>query len=120
MGYKYAFGSALMNNGHFSASSDYNEVLWYDEFDLAGMDTTKWLGNAIDPPQTVAWQNGVYRRRFEKGAVLVNPKGNGQQVVNLGPGYRRFNGAQDPVTNNGQPANSITLADRDRLFLVVD
>ena len=117
---RYAFASVLMDDGHFSASTDYNEVLWYDEFDLAGTADTKWLGVALDPPQTSAWQNGVYRRRFANGMVLVNPKGNGSKTVNVGTGYHRFSGTQDPITNNGAAASSVTLADRDALFLVKD
>jgi hypothetical protein len=117
---RYAFASSLMDNGYFSASSDYGTVLWYDEFDLAGTSTTKWLGEAIDPPQTTPWQNGVYRRRFAAGVVLVNPKGNGSQTVSVGAGYHRFSGTQDSTTNNGAAASSVTLADRDGLFLVAN
>lgn len=64
-----------MDDGYFSGSTDYNQIVWFDEFDLAGAGTTKWLGKALDPPQTKAWQSGVYRRRFVNGMALVNPKG---------------------------------------------
>jgi|GEM_PF-1216146 len=117
---RYALATVLMDNGYFSASTDYNEILWYDEFDLAGTADTKWLGNALDPPQISAWQNGVYRRRFANGMVLVNPKGNGPKTVNVGTGYHRFTGTQDPITNNGAAAGSVSLTDRDALFLVKD
>ena len=115
---RYAFGSCLMDNGYFSASADYVKVLWYDEFDLTGTSTTKWLGQAVDGPQTVAWSKGVYRRRFQNGMVLVNPKGNGQQTVNIGTGYKHFLGKQAPTINNGNVVTSVTLKDRDGLFLV--
>jgi hypothetical protein len=116
---RYAFGSCLLNDGYFSASSDYGTVLWYDEFDLAGTSTTKWLGAAVDPPQTTAWSLGVYRRQFENGMVLVNPKGNGQRTVTVGSGYHRIDGTQDHTTNSGASVTStLTLADRDGLFLV--
>ncbi|HEX8226942.1 MAG TPA: putative glycoside hydrolase [Candidatus Saccharimonadales bacterium] len=118
---RYAFASSLLDDGYFSVSSNYNEVLWYDEFDLAGSSTTKWLGTATDGPQLTAWQNGVYRRRFAGGMILVNPKGNGAQTVTIGAGYHRFQGRQDAVTNNGQAViSTVTLADRDGLFLVKD
>jgi hypothetical protein len=118
---RYAFGSTLLDNGYFSASSDYDKVLWYDEFDLAGKGTTKWLGKAIDGPQTAAWQNGVYKRTFTGGMVLVNPKGSGTKTVTIGAGYHRFAGTQVPSVNTGQPVTStVTLTDRDALFLVKD
>ena len=118
---RYSFGACLMNNGYFSASDDYHDVLWYDEFDLAGTSTTKWLGTAIDPPQTTAWSLGVYRRRFTGGMVLVNPKGNSSRTVTVGSGYHRFSGSQAPSVNSGASVTStVTLADRDGLFLVKD
>lgn len=116
---RYAFASCVvMGNGYFSASTDYNEIVWFDEFDLAGTASTKWLGEAAEQRQTESWQNGVYRRDFEHGTALLNPKGNGQQTVTLQPGYRRFNGNQAPSVNNGQPVTSVTLAERDGIFLV--
>ena len=115
---RYAFASCLMDDGYFSASTDYNQIVWFDEFDLAGTGGTHWLGKAIDPPQTSPWQNGVYRRNFEHGTVLINPKGNGSKTVTMEAGYHRFTGHQAPGVNNGQAATTVTLLDRDGLFLV--
>jgi hypothetical protein len=115
---RYAFASCLMDDGYFSASTDYNQIVWFDEYDLAGTSNTKWLGKAIDGPRTSAWQNGVYRRNFEHGTVLVNPKGNGAKTVTIEAGYHRFLGRQAPNVNNGQQAASVTLSDRDGIFLV--
>jgi len=90
----------------------------YDEF-TAGTGSNKWLGTPIDPPQTAAWSKGVWRRRFTGGVVLCNPPGNGSQTVNPGPGYTRFSGSQAPSINNGAAVTgTVTLADRDGLFLV--
>jgi hypothetical protein len=128
--FRYGFGSCLLNDGFFSVSdSSYHDVLWFDEFDLAGTSSPKWLGLPIDPPQTIPWSNGVYRREFTNGLVLVNPKGNGSQTIDVtaelpilaavGSGFRRFKGSQDSATNNGAPVtSSVTLADRDGLILV--
>ena len=110
---RYGLTSCLMDDGYYyytSNENNYKSALWFDEFDLD-------LGRAIDPPQFRAWQKGVYMRRFENGIALVNPKGNGTRTVQIEPGYRRIDGAQDPVTNNGQPATSVTLAERDGLIL---
>lgn len=118
---RYAFASCLvMGDGYFSASTDYNKIPWFDEFDQAGTASTKWLGKAVDSPRSNAWQKGVYMRRFENGIALVNPKGNGTQTVTIGAGYHRFQGRQAPQVNNGQPATTITLGDRDGILLVKD
>lgn len=115
---RYAFATCLMDDGYFSASTDYNQIVWFDEYDLAGRGSTKWLGEAIDAPQTAPWSKGVYRRRFANGMVLVNPKGNGRRTVQIEPGYRRFMGTQDPSVNDGSAARAVTLEDRDGVFLV--
>jgi len=121
--FRYAFASTLMDDAYFDFSDGTGniyttKVVWFDEYDLAGGKNTSWLGNAIDPPQTTPWQNGVYRRRFQNGMVLVNPRGNGDRTVTIGAGYTRFKGKQDPVYNNGQVATSVVLRDRDGILLV--
>ena len=121
--FRYAFASTLMDDAYFDFSDGTGniyttKVVWFDEYDLAGGKNTSWLGNAIDPPQTTPWQNGVYRRRFQNGMVLVNPRGNGDRTVTIGAGYKRFKGNQDPVYNNGQVATTVVLRDRDGILLV--
>jgi hypothetical protein len=111
---RYGLASCLMDDGYYyytSKEDHYRSALWFDEFDVN-------LGRAIDPPQFEPWKNGVYRRRFENGMALVNPKGNGAQTIQIEDGYRRIAGRQDPVTNNGRPVSSVTIAERDGLILV--
>lgn len=115
---RYAFATSLLGDAYFSASTDYNQIVWFDEYDLAGSATTKWLGKALDPPPSVAWQRGVYRRRFEHGVALVNPNGNGAQSVTLEAGYRRFQGTQAPDVNNGRSVTTLALAERDGILLL--
>ena len=111
---RYGLASCLMDDGYYyytSPNNYYKSANWYDEYDVN-------LGRAIDPPQRSAWQSGVYRRRFENGMVLVNPKANGTKTVSVEPGYRRIDGRQDRATNNGQPVSSVTLRERQGLILV--
>jgi hypothetical protein len=60
----------------------------------------------------------VWRRDFDHGIVLVNPKGNGPQTVILESSYTRIKGEQDPVTNNGATVTTVTLQDRDGIILL--
>lgn len=111
---RYGLTSCLMDDGYYyytTKADHYKSALWYDEYDAD-------LGKAIDPPQFSPWRNGIYRRRFENGMALVNPRGNGTKTVQIEPGYRRISGTQDPATNNGQPVDSVTLNERDGLVLV--
>jgi hypothetical protein len=97
--FRYGLGSCLLDNAYFAfaPSGSYNTTAWFDEFDVD-------LGYPITPPPTAAWSNGVYRRDFQNGIVLVNPRGNGQRTVNVGAGFHRISGSQDPAVNSGAPA----------------
>ena len=111
---RYGLAACLMNDGYYaytSNASSYNGVVWFDEFDAK-------LGQAMSPPQTGAWQKGVWRRDFTNGIALVNPKGNGTQTVQLGGSFVKIKGNQDPAVNNGQTVTSVTLNDRDGIILL--
>lgn len=128
--FRYAFASALMENGYFSYSVvngtghvTYSDVQWFDEYDLAGAATTSWLGAAVDGPRRSPTANGVYLRRFQNGLAIVNPKGNGTRTVNLstlfpGETYKHIAGVQDSVINNGTMVTSVTVPARGGVILV--
>ena len=110
---RYGLGTCLLDDGYYSftdTTAQYSGVVWFDELD------TK-LGAGQTPP-TAAWQKGVWRRDFDNGIALVNPKGNGQQTVTLETPYIKIKGTQDPVTNNGQTVTTVTLKDRDGIVLL--
>jgi hypothetical protein len=110
---RYGLASCLLGNGHFAYSdifAGYSSVPWFDEYNIS-------LGQPAEIPPTAAWQNGVYRRLFDYGMVLVNPRGNGRQTVTVESGYRRISGSQSPSVNNGQPVTDITINERDGIIL---
>ncbi len=98
-------GSYLLSKGPKSYLFMYSgsTLEWYPEYDLD-------LGAYVDMPANVdslVW-NGVYRRNFEKGMVLVNPSGS-NMVVNLGTTYNlaQFQGG-GAIPVDGSRAGSIT------------
>jgi hypothetical protein len=111
--FRYGLASCLMDNGYFTFNSSvaYNELPWFDEYNAN-------LGVATSSPSTAAWQNGVYRRDFQNGIALVNPKGNGAQTVTLETSYTRISGSQAPTINSGQTVTTVTLQDRDGIILL--
>jgi hypothetical protein len=119
---RYGMCSALMDNGYYAVSDQniggYSTVLWFDEEWGGSLQTVGYLGYPIDPPQTSAWSQGVYRREFNNGLVLVNPKGNGTRTVNVGAGWKRLLGRQDPVHNDGRSVTSVTLNAQDGIILL--
>jgi hypothetical protein len=112
--FRYGFASCLMDDGYFQfsiAGNEYSGTIWFDEYNVQ-------LGNATTGPATSAWQNGVYRRDYQNGIVLVNPKGNGPQTVQLETNFKHFSGTQAAAINNGQVVKSVTLNDRDGIVLL--
>jgi hypothetical protein len=111
--FRYAFTSCLLGDGYFSFNDSavgYSSVPWFDEYEVA-------LGAPSEPATMSAWSNGVYRRRYQNALVLVNPQADARTVT-LEPGWRRLLAIQDPLTNNGQPATTLTLPAKDGLVLV--
>jgi hypothetical protein len=112
-GMRYGLASCLMDDGYFTytnSASEYRGVPWFDEFNFN-------LGAAVSPVQTAAWQQGVFRRDFQNGIALVNPKGNGQKTVTLDGEYILIQGTQAPSVNTGARVRQVTLRDRDGLIL---
>jgi hypothetical protein len=114
--FRYGLTSCLLGGGYYYHSDGagiggYHNVNWFDEFDnnLGAASTFAFPG---------PWQNGVYRRDFQNGIALVNPKGNGAQTVTLETGYKKITGSQDPGVNDGSTVTSVSLADRDGLILM--
>jgi hypothetical protein len=110
---RYAMGACWMGDGYLYANTTYSpdDVLWFDEYDVD-------LGHPTQPFQTAAWSHGVWRRDFDKGIVLVNPKGNGVQTIDLAGTFHKIKGTQDATTNDGSTVTKVTIADRDGLVLL--
>ncbi len=89
------------------------------EFRIEGLEPV-WISKLT----VHAHPDAIYRE-FENGVALVNP-GRRSYVFDLdalfpGQAFRRIKGSplQDPKTNDGSPVRgSVTLQDRDGLFLV--
>ncbi|MGH8308297.1 MAG: putative glycoside hydrolase, partial [Steroidobacteraceae bacterium] len=112
--FRYGFTTALLDDGYYAfndGANGYSGVPWFDEYDVQ-------LSGATSKPPTAAWQNGVYRRDFERGIALVNPKGNGTVEVTLERDFKKVSGSQDSVVNNGQSVRKVTLRDRDGIILM--
>ncbi len=119
---RYGVASVLLDDGWYAFSPDGypDDVLFsFDELGgNAGGPPVGYLGYPTEPYATKAWQNGVWRRDFDKGIALVNPKGNGVQTVSLGGTFRHLTGAQNPSLNDGSKVTTVTLQDRDGLILL--
>jgi hypothetical protein len=117
-GMRYGLTSCLLDNAFYyfnvTGPGGGSIITWFDEFNFnLGPATSA----AYSAGTTTAYQNGVYRRDFQNGIALVNPKGNGTQTVTLETSYKHLSGTQAPTINNGQTVTSVTLNDRDGVIL---
>jgi hypothetical protein len=94
----------------------------FDEFWGGTVNTAGYLGAASNSAQGAEqsgpWLQGVWRRDFVNGIVLVNPAGNGTQTVSLGGTFWHLSGSQAPGINNGAAATSVTIPPGDGLILL--
>jgi hypothetical protein len=120
-GMRYGLCTALQRGYYYDAEAGTPATLWYfDEYNGGTVDEVGYLGPPVDPPQSISWQNGVWRRRYTNGAAYVNPKGNGTQTVALGVTQYHISGSQQPTINTGNSATSVTLQDRDGIVMLND
>lgn len=110
--FRYALTSCLLDDGYFSftdKSRGFSSVPWFDEYDYK-------LGAALSAPPHAAWHEGIWRRDFQHGVVLVNPTAQ-TRTVNVESGLRRLAGKQDPAVNDASVASRVTLRGRDGIVL---
>ncbi len=110
--FRYGYTSCLLDDGYFSYTDEaagYSSVPWFDEYDME-------LGHALSAPPAAAWSEGVWRRDFQHGVVLVNPT-SATKIVQVESGLRRLAGNQDPALNDGSLASRIRIAPRDGIVL---
>lgn len=109
---RFALASCLMGNAYFAytdAARGYRDPPWFDEYDAD-------LGPATDPPQTDAWQAGVFRRRFANGMALVNPTATERRVP-IEAGYRHLEGSLTRQINSGARTKLVVLPPNDGVLL---
>ena len=130
---RYSLALTLMRNGYalYAIDPSGSDVVdpanpemfpVFDEFWGGSLDTAGYLGAAAataqGDEQSAPWSQGVWRRDFENGIVLVNPNTNGTQTVALGGTFYHLNGSQVPSINTGQATSSVTIAAGDGLILL--
>ena len=116
-GMRYGLCSCLLDNAYYyhTNNGSYDTVEAYDELSfnlgaqVAGPNSTP-TGTYSNSGLTV-WTQGVWRRDFVNGIILVNPRGNGSQTITLETTYYTLRGVQDPTVNNHSPVTSVTLPD---------
>jgi len=135
---RYYITTCLMCDGYINIQPDigagWTDWVLYDEFHNGTANKWNYLGAPIDEMvdtsvKAADWNwpgntTGVYGRRFQKGAVFVNPDGNGDKSIDIttfgGGPYKHVNGLQAPTVNTGNDITGAeTLPEKDG-WIVVD
>lgn len=120
---RYFLCSCLMDNGYYSVNkhppfgNGYQEPMQFEDMFGCALNTKGYLGYPIDPPQLTAWNQGVYKREFDNGLVLVSPRGNGTKTVQLTGGpWKRMNGTE--VNTGALNVTSYQITEQDGIILL--
>jgi hypothetical protein len=110
---RYGLASAMLDNGYFMYIPLVRPSVpkWFDEFSAP-------IGTPVDAPPTAPAQNGIYKRRYTNGIVLVNPSKTTTASINIGSGYKRLTGTQDRTVNNGARQSTVKLGPRQGLLMI--
>jgi hypothetical protein len=116
---RYGLTSTLLGEGFFgfaASQSDYGRLWWYDEYDAR---LGEPLGGPINllAPNDSTIRDGLWRRDFTGGVVLVNSTGQ-SRTASFGEELERLEGTQAPTVNNGAVATSATVPANDGLILI--
>lgn len=114
---RYGLTSALLGNGYYSFDSgdqDHGQLWWYDEYDT-------YLGGPLNGPVDMNDQNsyiedGVWKREFEFGMVVINASGQRKRIA-LSEEYEKIHGIQDPYHNDGSIIDRVYLEPYDGIIL---
>jgi hypothetical protein len=116
---RFSLASTLLGDGFFgfdSSMSDHGQLWWYDEYDARLGQPLSGAMNLLAPYDN-RLRDGVWRRDFENGVVLVNSTGQ-PRTVSFGEELERLQGAQDRTVNSGLVATSVTVPASDGLILI--
>ncbi len=116
---RFGLTSALMGNGYFGfdfGTQNHGQLWWYDEYDV-------YLGKPSGSPYLEARstpaiiRDGVWRRDFQQGTVLVNSTDTLQEA-DLDGEFEKIRGIQDGIINDGAIVSSVSLPPSDGIILL--
>jgi hypothetical protein len=119
---RFYLGSTLLGDAYFSfdyGDQDHQQTWWYDEYQTV-------LGKAVSEPINIldknnkTFKNGLWRRDFENGIVVVNSTNQTQNYAFTNEVFTKLSGSQDPIVNNGSRVNLVSIAAQDSVILMGD
>lgn len=119
---RYNLTSTLLGDGFASfdqSVSAHNSLWWYDEYSVALGDPLAEAYNVATnqgPSSSNTFTEGVWRRNFQRGIVLINSS-SVTKTVQLEDGFEKILGTQDTTVNNGKLVGSVKIPAHDGIIL---
>jgi Hypothetical glycosyl hydrolase family 15 len=126
---RFELGATLLQDGFWApAGPDYGSLAYFDEMDGGGLGRG-YLGYPLEPDPnwkmlskrhtggTGSPAQGVFRRDFEHGIVMVNTSAV-PVTVPLERPFTKLKGKQDPVANDGSRVDSVNVGPQDAVILM--
>lgn len=114
---RFGLVSTLLEDGYYSfdhGDEDHGQTWWYDEYDVK---LGEAIGNSLSLDNLSIYSNGVWKRDFENGLVVVN-SAETSKTVDLGGEYEKIHGIQDSRVNDGSIVSELSLPGEDGLILL--
>lgn len=118
--FRFGLTSALLGSGYYgfdSGDQTHHELYFYDEYEVTLGDALGGPYNTLNTDHPTTVQEGVWRRDFENGIVLVNSTSADRSYI-LEDGYEKIKGIQDTKTNSGKNVGSVNLPAQDGIILL--
>ncbi len=121
----------LLQDGYWAPMGpDYGHLARYDELDGGGLGPGylgyPYVGSPTSSQLAAPFSagigqlaDGLFRRDFEHGIVLVNV-GSQPRTVTFDHPYRKLRGVLDPVTDDGRVVRTVSIPPQDGLILLRD
>jgi hypothetical protein len=119
---RFGLASTMMeSHGYFSFDFDvtsHSQVWWYDEYDVNLGRAQSSAYNMLNRENSNVYSNGLWRRDFENGSVIINSSDREQVYTFRNEEFEKINGTQDRSVNNGTVINYVKLKANDAIVLL--
>lgn len=116
---RFGLASALLDDGYYSfdkGDESHHEMWWYDEYETSLGKPAGAAFNVFDAGKK-DFKDGVWRRDFKNGMVIVNSTNSGHDV-DLDGEYEKLRGDQSPLINDGSFVSNVEIPAKDGLVLL--
>jgi len=116
---RFGLASSLLFDGFFSfdnGDKSHHEIWWYDEYETSLGEPLASAKKIVDG-ENFSLSEGVWRRDFSRGLVIVNST-NKEQKISLNGDYEKIFGNQDSQINSGGFVQELIMRPNDGLLLL--